>query len=80
MTEAAKEMMILRFRRKIPTNFLSVFPNSSSFCYILINIIWQWCSKVFFVSLFSPESLDVPYQCILRVSEKLLKLKLINFS
>lgn len=52
MTEAAKEMMILRFRRKIPTNFLSVFPNSSSFCYILINIIWQWCSKVFFVSLF----------------------------
>ena len=79
MTEAAKEMMILRFRRKIPTNFLSVFPDSSSFCYILINIIWQWC-KSFFVSLFSPESLDVSYQCILRVSEKLLKLKLINFS
>lgn len=55
MTEAAKEMMILRFRRKIPTNFLSVFPDSSSFCHILINIIWQWCSikSLFCVSFFS---------------------------
>lgn len=55
MTEAAvvEEMMILRFRRKVPTDFLSVFPDSSSFCYILINLISQWCSKVFFVSFFS---------------------------
>lgn len=56
MTEAAviEEMMILRFRRKIPTDFLSVLPDSSSFCYISINIIWQWCSQVLFcVSFFS---------------------------